>query len=130
MTVRVGINGFGRIGRSFVRVLLDRQALTAVDVVAINEPNADPETLAFLLEHDSVAGRLGVDVEATERGLRLDGRDIAVTDYAEPAEIPWSDHERRSCCRSQWALPIARGRRGTPRRRGASSRHLRARPGR
>ena len=93
MTVRLGINGFGRIGRSFVRVLLDRQALAAVDVVAINDPSADPETLAFLLEHDSVAGRLGVDVEATERGLRLDGRDIAVTDYAEPAEIPWSEHD-------------------------------------
>ena len=93
MTVRVGINGFGRIGRSFARVLLDRQALAAANIVAINEPNADPETLAFLLEHDSISGRLGVDVEATESGLRLDGRDIAVSKHAEPAAIPWSEHD-------------------------------------
>ena len=66
MTVRVGINGFGRIGRSFERVLLDRGPVVGIEVVAINEPNADAETLAFLLEHDSVAGLLGIDVEATD----------------------------------------------------------------
>ena len=64
MTVRVGINGFGRIGRSFARVLLDRQPPGTIEIVAINEPSAAPDTLAFLLEHDSVAGRLGIEVEA------------------------------------------------------------------
>jgi glyceraldehyde 3-phosphate dehydrogenase len=93
MTVRVGINGFGRIGRSFERVLLDREPPAGIEVVAVNEPNADPATLAFLLEHDSVAGLLGIDVDATEVGLRVDGHEIAVTGYLEPAEIPWADHD-------------------------------------
>ena len=93
MTVRVGINGFGRIGRSFERVLLDREPVVGIEVVAVNEPNADAETLAFLLEHDSVAGVLGIDVEATEGGLRVGGQEIAVTGYLEPAEIPWADHD-------------------------------------
>jgi glyceraldehyde 3-phosphate dehydrogenase len=93
MSVRVGINGFGRIGRSFARVLLDRQPPGAIEIVAINEPSAAPDTLAYLLEHDSVAGRLGVGVEATEHSLRVDGQDIAVSEYAQPTEIPWSDHD-------------------------------------
>jgi len=92
MTIRVGINGFGRIGRSFERVLLDRGPPRAIEVVAINEPNADPETLAFLLEHDSVAGRLGLDVDATQLGLRIEGQAIAVSGHANPADIPWTDH--------------------------------------
>ena len=92
MAVRVGINGFGRIGRSFERVLLDREAAVGIEVVAVNEPNADAATLAFLLEHDSVAGRLGIDVEATEEGLRVGGQDIAVTRHLEPAEVPWADY--------------------------------------
>ena len=91
MTIRVGINGFGRIGRSFERVLLDREA-PEIEIVAVNEPNADAETLAFLLEHDSVAGVLATDVEATEAGLRVGGQEIAVTGCLEPAEIPWADH--------------------------------------
>jgi glyceraldehyde 3-phosphate dehydrogenase len=93
MTVRVGINGFGRIGRSFERVLLDRAPAVGIEVVAVNEPNADAETLAFLLEHDSVAGVLATSVEATEQGLRVGGQEIAVTGYFEPAEIPWADHD-------------------------------------
>jgi glyceraldehyde 3-phosphate dehydrogenase len=93
VTVRVGINGFGRIGRSFERVLLDRQPAVGIEVVVINEPNADAETLAFLLEHDSVAGRLGIDVDATELGLRVGRKDIAITECREPGEIPWADHD-------------------------------------
>jgi glyceraldehyde 3-phosphate dehydrogenase len=93
MTVRVGINGFGRIGRSFERVLLDREPPVGIEVVAVNEPNADAETLAFLLEHDSVAGPLGIDVVATGEGLRVGGQDIAVTGCADPPEIPWTDHD-------------------------------------
>jgi glyceraldehyde 3-phosphate dehydrogenase len=93
MTVRVGINGFGRIGRSFERVLLDRKPAVGIEVVAVNEPNADTETLAFLLEHDSVAGVLATDVKTTEGGLRVGGREVAVTGHLEPAEIPWADHD-------------------------------------
>jgi glyceraldehyde 3-phosphate dehydrogenase len=93
MAVRVGINGFGRIGRSFERVLLDRKSAVGIEVVAVNEPNADTETLAFLLEHDSVAGVLATDVTATEGGLRVGGQEMAVTGHLEPAEIPWADHD-------------------------------------
>ena len=93
MTVRVGINGFGRIGRSFERVLLDRKPAVGVEVVAVNEPNADTDTLAFLLEHDSVAGVLATDVKATEGGLWVGGQEMAVTGYVEPAEIPWADRD-------------------------------------
>jgi glyceraldehyde 3-phosphate dehydrogenase len=91
MTVRVGINGFGRIGRSFERVLLDRGSAVGVELVAVNEPNADNGTLAYLLEHDSVSGPLGIDVEAAEGGLRIGQQDVAVTDHLEPAEIPWAE---------------------------------------
>ena len=58
MTVRVGINGFGRIGRSFTRALLARGADAGVELVAVNDPMGDSETMAFLLKHDSVGGTL------------------------------------------------------------------------
>jgi glyceraldehyde 3-phosphate dehydrogenase len=93
MTVRVGINGFGRIGRSFARVLLDREPLVGIELVAVNDPNADNETLGFLLEHDSVAGWLGIDVEPTETGLRVGAHEIAVSGYRDPTDIPWAAHD-------------------------------------
>ena len=92
MTIRVGINGFGRIGRSFERVLLDRKS-TGIEVVAVNEPNANAETLGFLLEHDSVAGVLGVEVVTDGETLRVDGKEIAVSGCPEPREIPWANHD-------------------------------------
>ena len=92
MSVRVGINGFGRIGRAVARVLLDRGPVVGVEVLAISEPNADAETLAFLLEHDSVAGRLGIAVEATDASLLVGGQEIAVTAHLEPSAIPWARH--------------------------------------
>ena len=58
MTVRVGINGFGRIGRSFTRALLARGADAGVELVAVNDPMGDSHTMAFLLKHDSVGGTL------------------------------------------------------------------------
>ena len=93
MTVRVGINGCGRIGRSFQRVLLERAVVAGIEVVAVNEPNADAETLAFLLQHDSVAGVLSTDVKAANGGLQIGGRQIALSGYQEPAQIPWAKHD-------------------------------------
>ena len=58
MTVRVGINGFGRIGRSFTRAILARGAESGIELVAVNDPFGDSETAAFLLKHDSVGGML------------------------------------------------------------------------
>ncbi len=62
--IRVGINGFGRIGRSFTRALLARGAGAGVELVAVNDPMGDSDTMAFLLKHDSVGGMLRNDVKA------------------------------------------------------------------
>ena len=72
MTVRVGINGFGRIGRSFYRALLARGERAGVELVAVNDPMGDSATMAFLLKHDSVGGTLRHEVKA--RRHRLLGR--------------------------------------------------------
>ena len=73
MTVRVGINGFGRIGRSFTRALLARGADAGVELVAVNDPFGDSHTMAFLLKHDSVGGILPNDVAETDDGFSIDG---------------------------------------------------------
>ncbi len=92
MTVRVGINGFGRIGRSFYRALLDRSDAAGVELVAVNDPFGDSATMAFLLKHDSVGGTLRNEVKATDDGFSVDGREVKKLDVREPGEIPWSDH--------------------------------------
>ncbi len=87
MTVRIGINGFGRIGRSYLRAALRSDA--DVKVVAVNDI-ADAATLAALLEWDSLAGHLdGVQVDGDT--ILLDGERIRVTSEREPARIPWGD---------------------------------------
>ena len=73
MTVRVGINGFGRIGRSFTRALLARGEAAGVELVAVNDPFGDAHTMAFLLKHDSVGGVLPNEVEGNDGGFSVDG---------------------------------------------------------
>ncbi len=89
MTVRVGINGFGRIGRSFTRAILARGAEAGVELVAVNDPFGDSETAAFLLKHDSVGGTLANDVQVTADGFSIDGRSIKKLESKDPAEIAW-----------------------------------------
>ena len=89
MTVRVGINGFGRIGRSFTRAILARGAEAGVELVAVNDPFGDSETAAFLLKHDSVGGTLANDVQVTGDGFSIDGRSIKKLESKDPSEIPW-----------------------------------------
>ncbi len=93
MAVRVGINGFGRIGRSFTRALLERGADSGVELVAVNDPMGDNHTMAFLLKHDSVGGVLSSTVEATDDGFAIDGNDVPRLGVMDPAEIPWTDHD-------------------------------------
>jgi len=93
MAVRVGINGFGRIGRSFTRALLDRGADAGIELVAVNDPMGDSATVAFLLKHDSVGGTLKNDIQPTESGFSIDGREITKLGTLDPAEIAWSDHD-------------------------------------
>jgi glyceraldehyde 3-phosphate dehydrogenase len=85
MTTRVGINGFGRVGRAFMRRALERDDL---DVVAINDVT-DGRTLAHLLEFDSTYGRLGREVGYGPDSLIVDGTHIAVLSQRDPAAIDW-----------------------------------------
>ncbi|MFE7172981.1 type I glyceraldehyde-3-phosphate dehydrogenase [Streptomyces sp. NPDC057616] len=94
MTVRVGINGFGRIGRNYLRCVLERAdngTGTPVEVVAVNDITS-PATLAHLLEFDSTYGRLHRTVEHDENSLTVDGRRIAVTAERDPAALAWGEY--------------------------------------
>ncbi len=91
MTVRVGINGFGRIGRSFYRAILERGEQAKVELVAVNDPFGDAHTMAFLLKHDSVGGTLPNDIAGTDQGITVDGKLLKKLEVREPAEIPWGD---------------------------------------
>jgi glyceraldehyde 3-phosphate dehydrogenase len=88
MPVKVAINGFGRIGRGFLRSALERDA--DIDVVAVNDV-ADAATLAALLRHDSVYGRFPGEVTASEEAIGVDGSEIRVLSEAEPASLPWRE---------------------------------------
>jgi glyceraldehyde 3-phosphate dehydrogenase len=90
MSVRVGINGFGRIGRSFFRAVL-AQAEGDVEVVAVNDPFGDPEVMAHLLKYDSVSGVLPHDVKLSDEGFSVDGQSIKKLENKEPSETPWAD---------------------------------------
>ncbi|HUV10429.1 MAG TPA: type I glyceraldehyde-3-phosphate dehydrogenase [Acidimicrobiia bacterium] len=92
MSVRVGINGFGRIGRSFFRALLARGGSAGVELVAVNDPMGDAATMSFLLKHDSVGGTLHHDVQATANGFSVDGAEVRKLEVMDPAEIPWGEH--------------------------------------
>ncbi|MFC7220169.1 type I glyceraldehyde-3-phosphate dehydrogenase [Streptomyces polyrhachis] len=88
MTVRVGINGFGRIGRNFLRAV--RASGADIEIVAVNDL-ADNTTLAHLLTYDSILGRLGAEVEADDDAIVVDGRRITTLAKRDPAELPWKD---------------------------------------
>jgi len=85
MAIKVGINGFGRIGRNMFRVTIDDND---IDVVAVNDIT-DPKTLAYLLKHDSVLGNLKANVSATADGITVDDQTIRVFKERDPAKIDW-----------------------------------------
>jgi glyceraldehyde 3-phosphate dehydrogenase len=92
MTVRVGINGFGRIGRNFFRAV---QALNAsgsadIEVVAANDLG-DLTTMAHLLKYDSILGRYPEDVSVTDDGIRVGNRTLKILAERDPAQLPWKD---------------------------------------
>jgi glyceraldehyde 3-phosphate dehydrogenase len=92
MAVRVGINGFGRIGRSFTRAILARGEDRNVELVAVNDPFGDAETMAFLLKHDSVGRTIPNEIKHDGNGFSIDGREVKKLDQREPSEIPWADN--------------------------------------
>ncbi len=89
MSVRVAINGFGRIGRSFYRIV---HSDPDVEIVAINDLT-DSKTLAHLLKYDSVHGKFEAEVYADEDGIVVDGKKIRVYADPNPEELPWKDLE-------------------------------------
>ncbi|GAA4887125.1 type I glyceraldehyde-3-phosphate dehydrogenase [Serinicoccus chungangensis] len=88
MTVRVGINGFGRIGRNFMRAVLASGA--DIEIVAVNDLT-DNATLAHLLKYDSILGRLGAEVTSTEDEIRIDGKAVKAFAEKDPAALPWGE---------------------------------------
>ena len=88
MTVKVGINGFGRIGRNYFRALVAQGA--DLDVVAVNDLT-DNKTLAHLLKYDSILGRFPGEISYDEESITVDGKKIKVFEEKDPANLPWGD---------------------------------------
>jgi len=87
MATRVGINGFGRIGRSVCRILSERDD---IDVVAINDLYEN-EQLAYLLKYDTVMGRFGKELRVEGDAMFIDGSKVMLTSQRDPADVPWRD---------------------------------------
>ena len=87
MAVKVGINGFGRIGRNVYRAAM---SAPDIEIVAVNDIT-DTHTLAHLLKHDSVLGNLDVDVKSTDDGIQVGDQFVKVFAQRDPAQIPWSE---------------------------------------
>jgi len=88
VTVRVGINGFGRIGRNFFRAV--RASGADIEIVGVNDLT-DNATLAHLLKYDTILGRLDADVAATGDSIVVGGKSIAALEERDPANLPWKD---------------------------------------
>ena len=85
MAVRVGINGFGRIGRNVLRAGLNKLEFAAVNDLT------DAQTLAHLLKYDSVHGKFGARVETKKDAFLIDGKEVKVFALKDPAQLPWKD---------------------------------------
>src|SRR5215203_1120380 len=88
-TVKVAINGFGRIGRLVYRQIYNMEG---IDVVAINDLTS-PKVLAHLLKYDTAQGRFNQDVKATENSIVVNGEEIKIYAERNPAQIPWAAHD-------------------------------------
>src|SRR3954454_23893057 len=88
MALKAGINGFGRIGRNVFRAAHERGA--DIDWVGVNDIT-DTKTLAHLLKYDSILGPFQGDVEATDTGIRVDGKELRVFSERDPGALPWGD---------------------------------------
>src|SRR5688572_6308652 len=86
--VKVGINGFGRIGRNLFRAA--HEAGSELEFVAVNDIT-DARTLAHLLKYDSILGRFPGEVEEGDGSLRVDGQEIRILSERDPADLPWGD---------------------------------------
>ena len=92
MATRIGINGFGRIGRSFVRAWEEAGYPSELEIVAVNDLT-DAKTLGHLLRHDSVHGHYPGEVRSSDGQIVVDGKTITVLAEKDPAKIPWNEHK-------------------------------------
>lgn len=90
MSIHVGINGFGRIGRNFLRACLAPEKQNDIDIVCINDLT-DSKTLAHLLRYDSVHGILKAVIQAKENSIVVNGKEIRITAIPDPSRLPWRD---------------------------------------
>lgn len=88
MNVKLGINGFGRIGRLVMRASLERDN---VDVLAINDPFIDIEYMKYMLTYDTIHGKLDADIKVDGTNLIVNGKEIKVFNFKDPNEIPWKE---------------------------------------
>jgi len=96
-TIKIGVNGFGRIGRLVVRAALNKQQ---VQVVAINDPFLDPEYMAYQFRYDTVHGKYKGEIKFDKNSLFLGGNKISVYSEKDPSKIPWSDSGAEYICES------------------------------
>ncbi len=90
MAIKVGINGFGRIGRSILRASKQYKEFEPIEIVAINDLT-NIQTLAHMLKYDSVMRTFPFDVQGTDQGIIVDGRDVRITAIKEPSRLPWQE---------------------------------------
>ena len=90
--IKVGINGFGRIGRLVMRVSLERDG---VDVVAVNDPFIDVEYMKYMLTYDTIHGKYNADIKIEGNDLVINGKTVKVFNCMEPSEIPWGEPQLR-----------------------------------
>merc|ERR1719152_842890 len=106
--IKLGINGFGRIGRQFARIAMDREDFV---LKHINSPMS-PEYMKYLLEHDTVHGRWsrgGGSIEVSDGGLKVNGLPITLSSTRDPTEIPWKDVGVDYVCESTGAFTTTEG---------------------
>merc|ERR1712125_55804 len=103
--IKLGINGFGRIGRQVARIAMDREDFV---LKHINSPMS-PEYMKYLLEHDTVHGRFDGTVELTEGGLKINGLEVTLSATRDPTEIPWTQTGVEYVCESTGAFTTTEG---------------------
>jgi glyceraldehyde 3-phosphate dehydrogenase len=103
--IKLGINGFGRIGRQVARIAMDREDFV---LKHINSPMS-PEYMKYLLEHDTVHGRFDGTVELTEGGLKINGLPVTLSSTRDPTEIPWTGAGVDYVCESTGAFTTTEG---------------------
>merc|ERR1711988_37075 len=103
--IKLGVNGFGRIGRQVARIAMDREDFV---LKHINSPMS-PEYMKYLLEHDTVHGRFDGTVELTEGGLKVNGLKVTLSATRDPTEIPWTKAGVEYVCESTGAFTTTEG---------------------